>query len=114
MEENIKYPRLYEAREAAEYLSQKWGRPYTPEALKKLRQRKGLKPMLMGRKSSFWTQAELDAIEAPERGRKKRTNEDDRGENRQVMLVRSSIHSRPTTNKGLSLDIMKAFATNEP
>lgn len=82
--------RFYEAKDAAEYLSKKWGRPYSTEALKKLRQRKKYQSLFMTRNASVWTQEQLDAIPEPERGRKKTHDEDDRGENRQVMLVRSN------------------------
>lgn len=59
-----------EASDAAQYLAEKWGIPsYSTEALKKLRQRRGLQPGLSGKTSTFWRKSELDQISKPDRSR---------------------------------------------
>ncbi len=85
-----------EASDAAQYLADKWGIPsYSTEALKKLRQRRGLQPGLSGKTATFWRKSELDQISKPDRSRprgprkKREHSEGEEGSSSSVILIGS-------------------------
>lgn len=74
---------LLEAAEAAKYLSDKWGIPYTTDALKMLRSRSNgkYKPTMSAKNATFWSKSDLDKIPQPQRGRRAASTDEESDDN---------------------------------